>query len=445
MSKYIHDKNEKIDIEKIFNKISNCESIKNYNFDFLYFLKVLGYSGNYEYSIIQNIDYLKFSINSMKTNWKSTEWESYWVSRIILFAARYHKNLFKIFFDFYFGFMLNVEKNPTKSDITMDTIKNIMNTTISKYYLKSYENKEEIDFCNKLVKLVKYVFYERLKYNSWLHIKTKTIALNKLNKMNFCIGYKNKWENDTEIKFCNNDSLGNIIKYNEWFTDKIISEINGPVPDKYEYWLKHQYHDVYVANAYFNNLLNTLIVPNGILQKPFVNLNKDISYNMANIGCIISHEMVHAFDDEGCKYDENGNLNDWWLKEDKCEYEKRQKYLIKHYEKKTKQDGKIKLTENISDIVGFLIAEDVLNLILSNMGLSDNEKILCFKRFFVYYAKKWRNVDKSKKNHLNVDNHSDPTNRVNFVLSYSDKFKKIFKIKKNDKMYYDYKEKAKIF
>jgi putative endopeptidase len=339
--------------------------------------------------------------------------------------------------------MEGIKTPPKKLLRATAKVQNIMNVTLSKKYLEYYRNEKQKVFCENLIEKMRNKFRERLQKNSWLNKKTIKLAIEKLDKMNMVIGYKNKWEDDPECVFLPNDAWSNYTMYSNWVLNKIVNECGKRTPPN-NVWHRTDEMNVYDVNAFYNNLFNELIIPNAFLQEPFVNLDKNIAYNMAYIGTTIGHELTHAFDDHGCKYNGNGLYKNWWLKEDTIEYKKKQKMIIDQYEHVAKKDkvkvqGSLTLGENIADIGGFILAEETLEEILNESCIVGKDQDAYFKEFYYEYAKQWRSVMRKQllKKALNHDVHSVAKYRVNCVLMRSERFKRIFNITPEDGMWFD--------
>jgi len=434
--------NEVNHIEDIYNIFTNKELLQKCNFNFKEFCFYLKFKKIPSNVMIPNPQYL-IKVMKLLKKWTTTKWISYWVFQILLSAGRYHSKLFQENFTF-FSILMNDVKIPiSRQKFALHKIEGIMNTTLSKEYLKYYKNEKEKIFCSLLCERIKTIFKKRILINNWLSNETKKHALLKLESINFVIGYKDKWEEDPDCDFIDNDGWGNDIKYIHWVYKKTTDKYDKTIPGK-KYWLKNGGISVFNVNAVFNNITNELTIPNAILQRPFVDLNKSISYNLAYLGSIIAHEFVHGFDSEGCKYDKDGIYKNWWNSQDMTSYKKKQNEIIKQYEtiaKKDKQEvrGNITLTENIADIAGFSIIEDVLESYLIELNIFGENQYLYFKDLYYYYTRQWRSISKIKaiNNLLNSDAHSIAKHRVNGVLMRSWRFKLIFDIQKNNGMYFE--------
>jgi putative endopeptidase len=260
--------------------------------------------------------------------------------------------------------------------------------------------------------------------------------------MSFAIGYRNKFAEDPDCDFDDYDDFSNNSKYLNWLLKKFRKEVNKRILDN-SYWLVNEEMNVFNVNAFYNNVENQLILPNALLQKPVVDLSKDITYNLAHIGFAIAHEMIHAFDIEGSKFNEKGELNYWWTDGDIEKYRTLQKEVIKQYEDIAKKDGiiidgQLTLSENIADISALHLVEDTLEDYLISKNITGENQNLYFKKLYRYFAQQWRTLmsTKKEKSMVMIDEHSLARYRVNCVLMRSKRFQQIFDIHSYDGMYY---------
>jgi putative endopeptidase len=287
---------------------------------------------------------------------------------------------------------------------------------------------------NNVLTMVNYILDElkdRLKNNTWMCDNTKEKALLKLNKMRVKIGYPNKeglrdYSSilsiemslfDTHIKINQFDVLYNLSKYNQ--------EKN-----------KEEMHmNPHTVNAYYSPLNNEIVFPAGILQEPFYKSNSDMAENFGAIGAVIGHEITHGFDDQGRKFDENGNFNNWWSDEDLSNYQTITNKIKDRYStyivNGKNLNGELTLGENIADIGGLSISLEAYKRYLKS---NDVDKL---KLFFLSFAKVWRihTREEEENNRLLTDPHSPPRYRVNGTVSSIMDFYTCFNINKTDKMY----------
>ena len=441
------------DLNKTYNKYTNNEAKKLCEFELDLFLKEFDMTHVHAINFI-NPDYVKHAFIMMNNTadgcgWTSIKWNSYWVFKLLVCSSSYHSKIHRLFFDFFITKLKGINKEDPRSDIANFAISNIMNSTVSKSYIKHYKNTKEIEFAKDLVSRLIKVFKERLTKNSWLSQSTKEQALNKINKLVYAIGYKDKFPEDPDCDFLKDDAFGNNMKYVNWVYNKYKRDIKKPILNN-SYWVRPEEMNVYDVNAFYSNSKNEFILPNALLQKPFLNLSKKISYNLAYIGFIIAHEIIHGFDVHGSSFDENGNVSTlgWWTKEDKDNYNILQNDVMNHYTALALKDGikidaKLTLNENIADISAMNLVENTLETYLFEQNIFGEKQDEYFKDLYYNYAQQWRSIIRQKqlRNRLLTDQHSLAKYRVNCVLMRSSRFNTIFNITQKDGMFFSDKTK----
>jgi len=491
MAEYLYDDNMKITFETSYHKMAVSELKEKFHFDMHKFVDSLVMRSRHndvtkhatrheKYLVVNNVKYMQHALNEMYHKWHTKAWQGYFIYKIITSSIPYHKGLCKIYSTFING-INNINKHKSKyltevddvytfnddhklttlfyktcnpKKIALSNVMDIMNMEINKLYMKYYRHDKEIEFVKKMMESIKNVFRKRLVRSNWLSSNTIKHILQKLDKINIVIGTKPKWDPDPDCDFTNDDSYGNYQKYKEWITvqklQKYFYDEKENILEKYkDKWNRNHSLNTYSVNACFNFDTNELFIPNAILQPPFIDINKSMTYNYANIGTLIGHELMHAFDDQGHKYDENGNfgVSGWWSPEDTKKYREKQDKLIRYYENVAKKDhivvsANITIGENIADIGGFLIAEEALVDHLVENKIYGEKQNSYLMEFYKYYAQYWQSIKKPELyNNLDLLNpHSIAKYRVNCVLVTSERFNKIYNIQKNDKMYLDHHE-----
>lgn len=439
------------DLNKTYNKYTNKEALRYCNFNLKLFLKEFGMTNVHTISFI-NPEYVKHAFTMMNNTgddcgWTSIKWNSYWTFKLLVSFSSYHSKLHRLFFDFFINKLKGINKEEPRGDIANFAIANIMNSIVSKTYIKHYKNTKEIELAQDLVSRIIKVFKERLTKNSWLSQPTKEQALNKINKLIYAIGYKDKFPDDPDCDFLKDDAFGNSVKYVNWAYNKYKRDINKPILNN-SYWFRPEEMNVYDVNAFYSNTKNEFILPNALLQKPFLDVSKNISYNLAYIGFIIAHEIIHGFDVRGSLFDENGILNTlgWWTKEDRDNYKILQNDVIDHYTALALKDGlkidaKLTLNENIADISAMNLIENTLETYLFEQNIFGEKQDKYFKDLYYNYAQQWRSILRPKQliNRLLTDQHSLAKYRVNCVLMRSSRFNTIFNINQKDGMFFSEK------
>ncbi len=191
----------------------------------------------------------------------------------------------------------------------------------------------------------------------WMSPETKAKALDKLAKFNPKIGYPEQWRDYSKLEIRRDDLVGNLERAAAFEFDRDLAKLGKPV-DRAEWFMTPQ-----TVNAYYNPGMNEIVFPAAILQPPFFDLEADDAVNYGGIGAVIGHEIGHGFDDQGSKYDGDGNMNDWWTDADRKEFDARAKKLIDQYDAFEPAqlpgqhvNGALTIGENIGDLGGLTIA-----------------------------------------------------------------------------------------
>jgi putative endopeptidase len=276
---------------------------------------------------------------------------------------------------------------------------------------------------------------------------TKAQALAKLDVMNVKIGYPDKWKDYSKLEISRDSYVKNVMNSDKFDFDYMMNKVGKPV-DKQEWHMTPQ-----TINAYYNPNMNEIVFPAAILQPPFFNKDADAAINYGAIGAIIGHEMTHGFDDEGRQFDKNGNLKDWWTKEDADNFIKQTNVLVDQYNSfkildSLHVDGKLTLGENIADFGGITVSLNALKKVWKTTG--DTASIDGFtplQRFFLSFGQVWRMTirDKQQMRLLKEDVHSPGVARTNAVVRNVPEFYEAFKINSTDPLYYAPDKRAKIW
>ncbi len=305
------------------------------------------------------------------------------------------------------------------------------------YYADKYFSEKDKEDVTHMTKEFIEVYKERIKKLDWLTEETKTKALKKLDSMNIQIGYPEKVPAIfSEISYDKNKNLyENMEITNRKVMEDNYNSYNKPL-NKDEWILP-----AHIVNATYMPLTNTITFPAGILQAPFYSVDQTASENYGGIGAVIAHEISHAFDPNGSKFDENGNMVNWWTEKDFSEFEKKTNEMIKLFDgidfAGGKVNGKLTVGENIADAGGLSVAYEV----------ASKSKDFNPEEFFNSWATIWRmkSNPEFEKMLLTMDTHSPNKLRANLQLSNLDEFYKHFDIKENDAMYLSPENRVKIW
>ena len=297
----------------------------------------------------------------------------------------------------------------------------------------------------KLIGNLKVALGERIKALDWMSDETKEKALHKLDCVNVKVGYPDKWKDYGGLEITNASYFQNIHNAISFENAYEMAKIGKPV-DKDEWFMTPQ-----TVNAYYSPEMNEIVFPAAILQPPFFNPDADDAVNYGGIGVVIGHEMTHGFDDQGRKYDEKGNLNDWWSEEDTTKFAERTQQLVKLFNEFELRgnhiNGELTLGENIADLGGLNIAWDAYQLTDEAKANQSIDGFTPAQRFFISYGTIWRNNirDKALERRIKEDVHSPAEARVNRTLGSMPHFYEAFDIQPENRMYIAPEERADIW
>jgi putative endopeptidase len=264
----------------------------------------------------------------------------------------------------------------------------------------------------------------------WMGEETKKQAMVKLAAITNRIGYPNKWRDYTSLNIVRGDAYGNSLRANTFEFQRQLNKIGKPT-DKGD-WP----YPPTTVNASYNPLLNNITFPAAILQPPFFDKQADDAMNFGGIGAVIGHELTHGFDDQGSKFDADGNLNNWWTPADHKEFDKRTSCIADQYSSYTaiddvKLNGRLTLGENTADNGGLRIAYMALLSVLAGKQPAPVDGLTTQQRFFLGWANVWcQNVTDERARMLTtLDPHSPGRWRVNGTVSNMPEFREVFHCK----------------
>ena len=283
---------------------------------------------------------------------------------------------------------------------------------------------------------------------TWMSDETKVKAFDKLNKFTPKIGYPDKWRDYSKLSINKDDLMANIAAVTKFAQDYEYAKIGAPV-DKGEWLMTPQ-----TVNAYYNPGMNEIVFPAAILQPPFFDMDADDAANYGGIGAVIGHEIGHGFDDQGSRYDGDGNLNNWWSDFDRTEFEKRANKLIAQYEALSPLDtpdvhvnGALTIGENIGDLGGLTIAYKAYELSLAGKKSPVIDGLTGEQRFFLGWAQCWRQKMRPEeiRRRVATDPHSPDEFRCNQVVRNLDEFYRAFDVNVEDALYLPPEERVRIW
>ena len=316
----------------------------------------------------------------------------------------------------------------------------------SRLYVEEIVNKNVKPQILTMIEEIKQAGEKRLEEVCWLEEKTREKAKEKLHKMRYSVAYPDSFDHHSIPVLQKDNLLYNLLQLGAWRTEYEIQKLGQPITQR-----KDWDDSVFVVNAYYYGQANEMIIPSGILQDPFYDEKNSIAWNYGGLGCVLCHEITHAFDKEGKEYDPQGFQKRWWTRSDNRNYNKQTKALIDLYSNQRiygfPVSGKKTLSENIADIGGMGIALDALQKKLDTLKLTGEERKQAYRDFFLSYAVSWRFKDNKKKRlqALVMDRHAPAYLRVNLVVSQFQEWYDAFDVKPGDKLYLPPEKRIRIF
>lgn len=349
-------------------------------------------------------------------------------------------------FDFYGKTLRDLKEQKPRNERVLQQANRRIGEALGQLYVAEYFPKEAKVQALEMVENVRKAYEIRIQNLDWMSEATKKQAIKKLYAMMIKIGYPDQWKDYSNLSLTDT-YYQNIVNARKWDYQRDLSKLGKPV-DKTEWWMSPQ-----TVNAYFNPTFNEIVFPAAILQPPFFDYKADAALNYGGIGAVIGHEISHGFDDQGAKFDANGNLKNWWTEEDKKNFEERGKQLIAQYDayepfEGINVSGEFTLGENIGDLGGVNSAYDGLLIHLEKNGKIDKiDNLTQEQRFFISWATIWRSKyrDEALKTQIKTDPHSPGMYRAVGPIENIDSFYEAFDIKEGDKMYKKPEERVSIW
>ena len=356
-------------------------------------------------------------------------------------------------FDFYGKLLGGREANRPRWKRVTSTVDGAMGEALGQLYVEKHFPAEAKKRMETLVNNLITALGQRIDQATWMTDVTKKNAHDKLSTIYVKIGYPNKWRDYSGLDIKEDSYYANVVRSNVFDMDYMLSKINKPV-DKDEWQMTPQ-----TVNAYYNPTTNEICFPAAILQPPFFNMAADEAANYGAIGVVIGHELTHGFDDQGRKYDKDGNLHDWWTEEASKNFDNNKKVLVDAFSAVKVLDdpelgtlygnGELTLGENIADNGGLHVSYLAMQNALAKKQVN-KEKMDGFtpeQRFFLAYAAVWASNIRPKAilQLTQMDVHSLGRNRVNVALPQIGEFIDAFDVKKGDKMWVDPEKRAQLW
>ncbi|MBS1934434.1 MAG: M13 family metallopeptidase, partial [Bacteroidetes bacterium] len=324
----------------------------------------------------------------------------------------------------------------TRGEIMASAVDQSLGEALGQLYVKKYFSEDAKKRMLDLVNNLQQAFAARIAKLDWMSDSTKQKAKEKLFAITKKIGYPDKWRDYGNVTIVRNKYFENTVSAASNNFQFNLAKLNKPV-DRSEWFTTPS-----TVTAYYNPSANEIVFPAGILQSPYFDDNADDALNYGGIGMVIGHEMTHAFDDQGAQYDKEGNVKNWWTKDDYEKFKAKTQQVIDLYNSFTVLDtvhvkGAMTVGENTADIGGVSIAYDAFKMTKEGHDSTKVGDYTPDQRFFISVAKIWRVKMKDEFLRLWINNnpHSPPMWRVNSPLMNNPHFYDAFNVQQGDKLY----------
>jgi len=379
------------------------------------------------------------ALNGYLTKYSLDDWKNYLRFQLLNGLAVYMDDkTFMEDFSFYTATLTGVKEPKPRWKRVVEQTDGSLGELIGQVYVAEYLPKGTKEKLVEIGNAIKTVFAERIKTLDWMSAPTKEKALAKLNAIIMKVGYPDKWKNLSNMQINRNSYVRNVINANKWGFNYMIQKYGKPV-DRLEWGMQPQTY-----NAYYNASNNEIVIPGcNIIVPSYESRMADdaILYSIIG-GGTIGHEITHGFDDQGCKYNELGNLSNWWTSEDSIRFNRKTKMIVKQFDDYVAVDklhinGSLTQGENIADLGGAVMGYEAFK---KTKQYKDNELIAGLnpkQRYFLGFAQGWMlNMrPEAMANQIKSNEHSPAKWRVLGPLSNMPEFYAAFGVKQGDAMW----------
>ena len=438
------------DSPDFYNVLTQGESMK-LGFDWNSFAKQVGFEKVPETFIAGSKSYIKCMMALLKSDWTNKKWRAYWYYMYYRQTALFSPISHDVRYNF---FKKEVEGQPSIIPAEIFPIFGLSycyNALLSKLYIEKHVHPGYVHYTQTMGEDMRKVFLQIIKRNDWMQASTKRAAIQKLEHIRIDCVYPAYMVDDADIDYPENDAWGIMVAQSEHKIKLLIKNegkhyLEFPVLNfNVNGGMTLAGTQPYIVNAFYDAVKNSIYVPAAIIQPPFVDLDQHgIEYNVAHIGYTFGHELSHCLDNSGRLYDYKGNMNNWWTEKDEKIFNRKVDDVVKQYELFASYDG-IKMDasgmtgENIADISGLAICVEYLNDYMLQKGAIVVIKELVYEKFFTFIAFQWREVIYKEAIRFNIQTNPHPLvqYRTNCPLARIEIFKKIYKVVKGDRMYWN--------
>jgi putative endopeptidase len=399
------------------------------NFDWAAYYREMQYP---EFAIL-NVDAPEFikELNTLLSSESIDSWKTYLRFHIADSSSPYLASPFvEENFEFYRKYLRGAKEMQPRWRRCVQYVDLDLSEALGQVYVAKVFSPELKQSTVEMVQRIEDAMGQRIRALDWMSRETKQQALTKLAGIRNKIGYPDKWRDYSRVKIARDDFAGNVERTHEFENRRNINKIGKPVD--------HGEWDISAptVDAYYNDQMNDINFPAGVLQPPLFDPKMDDAPNYGNTGGTIGHELTHGFDDEGSQYDAKGNLKDWWTKEDREKFDARTKCVNDQYSSYVSVEdvhvnGKLTLGENVADLGGEILAFMAWKDATKEKNLQPVDGLTPEQRFFVGYAQ-WDCANERPEDmrvRAMTDPHSPARYRINGVVVNMQEFAKAFNCK----------------
>lgn len=430
-------------------RVENRDPIKTYNktanadmprlmpaYDWPRYMQGTEIAGKADFVIVNQPSYFT-SLDKLFAATPLPVWKAYFKWHVLTAAAPY---LSKPFVDERFAFvgtvLSGIPQNRPRWKRGMALLDNSMGEALGKRYVDKYFPPQNKARMQALVRTLLDAYRQDIDALDWMSPETKKGAQAKLAKLVTKIGYPDTWRDYGALQIAREDLWGNVVRASEFEYRRNLAKLGKPV-DRNEWGMTPQ-----TVNAYYNPLMNEIVLPAAILQPPFFNVRADDAVNYGGIVAVIGHEVSHGFDDRGSQYDADGNLRDWFSKEDHDRFKAKTSALVAQYNAYEPVpgfhvNGELTLGENIGDNSGLAMAYKAYRLSLAGKAAPIIDGLSGDQRLFMGWVQVWRGKEREAEaiQRIKTDPHSPSAVRGTAPVLNQPGFYAAFGVNQSDKMY----------
>ncbi|MBB2892864.1 M13 family metallopeptidase [Flexivirga oryzae] len=375
-------------------------------------------------------------------------WKAWLTWRLVSDRAPYlHEAMVDERFDFAGRTLSGIPENRERWKRGVALVESLIGEAAGQLYVERHFPPRAKERMEKLVANLVEAYRRDFETLSWMSEATRAKALEKLAKFTPKIGYPEEWKDYSAIEIRPDDLIGNVAAATAWEVDRMLRRVGDEVDQK-EWFMTPQ-----TVNAYYMPVMNEIVFPAAILQPPFFDVDAEDAVNYGGIGGVIGHEIGHGFDDQGSRYDGDGNLVDWWTDDDRKRFDALSQKLIEQFNGLEGRDapgnkinGALTIGENIGDLGGVTIGYQALQIARESQESPELDGFTPEQRFFLGWAQVWcsRAREAEAKRLLTIDPHSPADARANVARNLRE-FADAFGVSEEDGMFLAEDEQVRIF